>query len=128
MDHQLARSPVSAGYSLVEVLVVAFIISVLTSLSWILYSNHRDRSDAKVKSLEAIAFAKGCASRQVDPNVNESATHAPSGEIIYCNGDEEVVISSKPFLSQQTVECMGLRVTGWSLLLVVDEAGTISCR
>jgi len=128
MDRKFCRSPASAGYSLVEVLVVAFIISVLTSLSWIFYSNTRDRSDAKAKSIEAIALAKECASGQVDPSLEVSSTLAPSGEAITCNGEEEVVISSKPFLSQQTVECMGLRVTAWSLLLVVDKAGTISCR
>jgi type IV pilus assembly protein PilA len=130
------QSPLSKGFTLVELMIVVAIIGILSAVALPQFLNVRTRAEAKTEIAEAVSYANECAALQIEANSVATAVRNPLGTpatTVDCGGTTPVerTITSKTFtaVTGQTYPCLASTIgaTHTRAVLTISAAGVVSC-
>ena len=126
------QSPLSKGFTLVELMIVVAIIGILSAVALPQFLNVRTRADAKTKIAEAVSFANECASLQIEADGVGTVVQNPGGTDPTCGGalaSETITSQAFTAVTNQTYTCLGTTVAATStrVNLTVSTAGVVTC-
>lgn len=114
-------SNVSAGFTLIELIIVVAIIGILSSLAAPQYLRARNRAEAAAKIGEVIGLAKECSMGQATGMLME--VQDPQGGIpIICDGQS----GSKEFIASWSGDATGVRCLQDEVLFAAETTATIT--